>query len=59
MEALAGCVGNRWSPQIGDPTVAGWGTVFAYFVYMALSLLTMSQATDNRERLFWGMISPF
>lgn len=28
--AWQGCIG-RWSPGIGDPTLVGWFTVFAYF----------------------------
>lgn len=57
LSTIAVCVGDRWSPQIGDPTVAGWGTVAAYAVCVVLSLMALTRAQDSRERAFWRLVA--
>lgn len=56
LSAIAACVGDQWSPQIGDPTVAGWVTVVAYVVCAVLSFVTLMRVQDSRERIFWGLV---
>ncbi|MBZ9993106.1 hypothetical protein [Mesorhizobium sp. BH1-1-4] len=56
LSTIAACVGDQWSPQIGDPTVAGWVTVVAYGVCVVLSFLTLMRVQDSRERIFWGLV---
>ncbi len=48
-----------WQPQIGDPTIAGWFTVFSYFLAAALAFrVRYGTSADNQNlRLFWQMIS--
>ena len=55
LSTIAACVGDQWSPQIGDPTVAGWVTVMAYAVCAVLSFMTLRRVQDSRERIFWGL----
>ena len=57
LSTIAACVGDRWSPQIGDPTVAGWGTVVAYAVCAVLGFMALMRAQDSRERIFWGLVT--
>src|SRR5262245_43699548 len=57
LSSIAACVGDRWSPQIGDPTVAGWATVVAYAVCAVLGFLALRRAQSNRERNFWGLVT--
>ena len=54
LSTIAACVDDQWSPQIGDPTVAGWGTVAAYAVCAVLGFMALMRAQDRRERIFWG-----
>lgn len=51
------CVFNRWSPQIGDPTVMGWATVFAYGLTAILCFLAVSRSPNRTEKTFWLMLS--
>lgn len=49
----------QWTPGIGDPTVSGWLTVFAYFTAAVLSLRVWRQARFSdqkfhRETSFWA-----
>jgi hypothetical protein len=57
LSALGVCVDGQWSPQIGDPTVAGWGTVIAYLVCVVLGFLTLSRAHNRHEQIFWTLIT--
>ncbi len=57
LSTIAACVGDQWSPQIGDPTVAGWVTVAAYAVCALLSFMTLMRGQDSRERTFWGLVA--
>ena len=57
LSTIAACVDDRWSPQIGDPTVAGWGTVVAYAVCAVLGFMALTRAQDKRERIFWGLVT--
>ena len=54
---IASCVGDQWSPRIGDPTVAGWGTVVAYAVCALLGFMALLRVQDSRERIFWGLVT--
>jgi hypothetical protein len=54
---IAACVGNQWSPQIGDPTVAGWLTVVAYAFCVVLGLMAGRRARNTRERIFWRVVA--
>ncbi len=56
LSTIAACVGDRWSPKIGDPTVAGWVTVAAYAVCAVLSFMTLMRAQHGRERIFWRLV---
>ncbi|MEC8652581.1 MAG: hypothetical protein VXY92_08465 [Planctomycetota bacterium] len=47
--ALDGWIG-QWSPGIGDPTVAGWVTVAAYFAAAATCWCARSQARRERAQ---------
>ncbi len=54
MAELLSCVTQRWTPEIGDPSLMGWVTVFAYG---AASLLCFGAATVRiRDRRFWGLM---
>jgi hypothetical protein len=57
LSTIAACVGDQWSPQIGDPTVAGWGTVVAYAVCAVLGVMALMRVDDRRERIFWGLVT--
>ena len=57
LSAISACVGHRWSPQIGDPTVAGWGTVVAYAFCAVLGFIALLRVQDSRERIFWGLVT--
>lgn len=50
--ALGECVLNRWSPTIGDPSVMGWGTVFAYGGAAILCGFASARAQPP-VRVFW------
>ncbi len=54
--AWQGCIG-RWSPGIGDPTLVGWFTVFAYFAtsWAVWRLAKRLRAAQSRsyEWRFW------
>jgi len=56
----SGWVG-RWSPGIGDPTVAGWVTVIAYAVALFLCLRAYRRCKlfpeAAAERRIWGLLS--
>ncbi|MEM8771097.1 MAG: isopropylmalate isomerase [Pseudomonadota bacterium] len=38
------CIGERWSPGLGDPTVMGWVTVAAYLAASALAFMRARDA---------------
>lgn len=53
-----------WTPGIGDPTIAGWLTVVAYFAAAAASLRAaqvarISQGQPRRIVLFWVCVAMF
>lgn len=54
---LWACAARRWSPQIGDPDLAGWLVTLAYLGAALLAFLVWRRANvGRRERLFWLMI---
>ncbi|MGP6089116.1 isopropylmalate isomerase [Antarctobacter jejuensis] len=54
------CVGLRWSPQIGDPSVMGWATVVAYGTASGLCLwAAILRRTDRRFWLVMSLILAF
>lgn len=57
MEAVAilTCVNERWSPQIGDPSVLGWLTVLAYAVAALLS--ARCARVQPEDRRFWQVLA--
>ena len=57
LSTIAACVGDQWSPQIGDPTVAGWATVVAYALCTVLGFMTLLRVKDRREWIFWGLVT--
>lgn len=57
LSTLASCVVGQWWPRIGDPTMAGWGTVVAYAVCAVLGLMTLLRLENSRERVFWGLLT--
>ena len=57
LSTIAACVGDQWSPQIGDPTVAGWGTVVAYAVCAVLSFMVLRRTQGSREGTVWGLLT--
>ena len=46
--------GERWSPGIGDPTVAGWVTVAAYFGAALLCAWAGRRRSADRS-IWWGI----
>ena len=50
--SLPGCVFERWSPQIGDPTLTGWFTVAAYGVAGILCLVSFARSDTRVIRRF-------
>jgi len=38
------CVGDRWTPGIGDPTIGGWLTVLAYVISAGLAFVRARDA---------------
>jgi hypothetical protein len=56
-EALAACIADRWSPQIGDPGVVGWMTVVAYLATAALALRVAARLPGGRARVFWAIVA--
>lgn len=51
---LAFTDGDRWRPGIGDPTVMGWLTVFAYFFTAFLCWRAATKGLVSRKvRWFW------
>jgi hypothetical protein len=57
LSTIATCIANQWSPQIGDPTVAGWATVVAYAVCAVLGFTALLRVQQSRERIFWGLVT--
>ena len=57
LSSIAACVSDQWSPQIGDPTITGWATVVAYAVCAVLGLVALLRAQNDRERVFWGLVT--
>ena len=53
-----GWIGS-WSPGIGDPTFAGWLTVFAYFAAAFLCFLAARRlgVRDTGELTFWRLLA--
>jgi hypothetical protein len=56
-QALAACIAERWSPQIGDASVMGWLTVIAYLVTAALALRVAVRLPGGRIRAFWALVA--
>ncbi|MFN3844438.1 MAG: hypothetical protein ACK4RZ_01285 [Paracoccaceae bacterium] len=50
---LQSCVFDRWSPQIGDPSLAGWLTVAAYLTCAVLAIFVVRRVGGGRARTFW------
>ena len=49
---------GRWSPRIGDPTLAGWVTVGAYAAAAVLCALCASRGHDDAtDRRIWRVIA--
>lgn len=60
IEDILECTLNRWSPEIGDPTVMGWVTVGAYFVAAVAGFICYRRARTapwhpllQKESWFW------
>jgi hypothetical protein len=53
--AVVDCARLEWSPQIGDPTFAGWLTVAAYAVCALLGLRVAARLGNGREKAFWAL----
>ncbi len=57
------CISYHWTPEIGDPTIIGWVTVFAYLVAAALTFLRARDAfgaaypAKGELKFFWLAIS--
>ena len=56
LASLQSCVFDRWSPSLGDPTVAGWLTVAAYAACAVLAALVLQRRVAGRAPLFWLLI---
>jgi phosphatidylserine synthase len=54
---LEACTLHRWSPGIGDPTLAGWLTVLAYALCCVLAFKVTRRARKGRERGFWMLVT--
>ena len=51
---------NHWVPSIGDPTILGWITVFAYFLVAIICIQAMTSVNSNKsENLFWLFLTIF
>lgn len=48
--------GLRWTPGIGDPTITGWLTVFAYFFTAWLCLRALMAEKSGPPRPYWETI---
>jgi hypothetical protein len=51
---------DGWHPGIGDPTVVGWITVFAYFVAAFLSFRSSRSTTSRnlrKQKWFWNVLT--
>ena len=59
MGLIAAIVENRWRPGIGDPTLVGWATVFAYAVALALCVRAFraSETRGNRQEPLWALLA--
>lgn len=53
---LWACAHLRWSPGVGDPTVAAWITVGSYCLCALLAVLILRRPRPPAERLFWCVI---
>ncbi len=57
------CISYRWSPAIGDPSLIGWATVFAYLVAAVFTFLRARDAFGaaypamGELKFFWLVIS--
>lgn len=49
---------GQWRPEIGDPSLMGWFTVFSYFAcaWAALSAARLAPDVEKRAHLFWSTI---
>ncbi len=56
MSTLFDCVGGTWTPAIGDPSVMGWVTVFAYAMTAALAGLIVHKRLSTL-RMFWFLLT--
>ena len=54
---MARSVDDRWTPGIGDPSVVGWATVFAYFAAAILAYRAVrihkAEPSHTALRTFW------
>ena len=64
LQPLAAASQGQWVPGIGDPSLMGWVTVFAYFTTAATSLLCSFLLTKDSQRsqrakirFFWLIIT--
>lgn len=57
LPAILACADEQWSPQIGDPTFAGWLTVSAYAACAILGVFAFRRTTDRREQVFWALLA--
>jgi hypothetical protein len=61
LSTVQACALDRWSPQIGDPSVMGWVTVAVYVLAGSVALATYARApfpraSYGRERVFWLLL---
>lgn len=54
---LWACVGERWTPEIGDPDVTGWVTVVVYLVTALLAAVVWRGMRPGRGRAFWAVLT--
>jgi LrgB-like family len=56
LSVVFSCAATRWSPRIGDPSIAGWMTVGAYLMCAGLAMIVSWTGPRGRMRTFWVLV---
>ena len=57
LNGVLNCIANSWTPQIGDPNLAGWLTFAAYMVCAVLALAVWRRQPRGGGRRFWAALA--
>ncbi|TRW95036.1 hypothetical protein FNJ84_17250 [Paracoccus sp. M683] len=56
MTQIFDCLGQGWTPVIGDPTIFGWLTVISYLICAVLAAMVWNSRHERTLRRFWAIV---